>query len=208
MSSEPAHAPPSNPPPAASVDLAALSKAEVRDSEGDKSELGKLWTNQKAVLIFLSALHEAALAAAARARTSQAAAHLKGLRLRGAEVYLIVPSESVYLEPFEEELRPGCVMYADPERRAFRAAGMRRVSETGEQAKGLLGGLRSLLGTNGTQIMKDAELGGVVALLPPGRVAFARAAADLSAPLPLSEVEEALKSAGWSHLAVKTEEPE
>jgi hypothetical protein len=78
----------------------------------------------------------------------------------------------------------------------------------GEKAKGLLGGLKNLLGSNGTQIMKDAELGGVVAILPPGRVAFARAAEDLSSPLPLSEVEDALKSAGWSHLAVKTEEPE
>lgn len=207
MSSNPASAMPPN-PPTATVDLAALAAAVVRDSEGDKSELGKLWTNQKAVLVFLSALHEAALTAAARARTTQVAASLKALRLRGAEVYLIVPSESDYLERFEEEMKPGCVMYADPDRKAFRAAGMKRPSETGEKAKGLLGGLKSLLGSNGTQIMKDAELGGVVAILPPGRVAFARAAEDLSTPLPLSEVEDALKSAGWSHLAVKTEEPE
>jgi len=49
-------------------------------------------------------------------------------------------------------------------------------------------------------VAQGVELGGLLVVLPPGRVLFAYAAKDLDTPLPFEAADNALKNAGWSHL--------
>ena len=181
------------PPP---VDLAALAAVEVLDCEDDPIAVGDLWLNQKVVLVFLPFLNTPA----AGKRAAQVKAQLQSLRSLGAEVYLIGPDDSANAEKLEEALQPGCELFFDPKRRAFRSAGLRQEDPSSKKSSRILKSIKNLLGVNSADLQRGVEYGGVLVLQPQGHLAFAWAATDLEAPLPMQAAEDALKNAGWSHL--------
>ena len=102
---------PDNTPLSPQAQLNTLASLSVVDSEGDARVLGTLWANQKAVLVFLPPLRSKS----AKDRAAEAAAYLKALRSRGAEVYLIGPSFPGTAGQFEDAQPTGCELYVDTE---------------------------------------------------------------------------------------------
>ncbi|MBE7467471.1 MAG: redoxin domain-containing protein [Planctomycetes bacterium] len=179
------------------VNLSALAEACVQDAEEDPVPLGDLWANQRAVFVFLPPLRSKA----ARMRLALVSEHLKPFRSLGAEVYLIGPNRPDQADRFEDAQKPDCELYVDPERHAYRAAGLLKEDRKASQSSGILRSLAALLGASFEDVKEGVEYGGLVVIVPPGRVVFAHAAHAVDEPLPIKQAHEALKNSGWSHLA-------
>jgi peroxiredoxin len=180
-----------DPLPEPDIDLQALASVKVVDPEGDNLELGELWSNQRVVLIFLRHFESES----AQRQAAEAGQGLKAIRSLGAELYLIGNGTPESAEHFEDEHVSECQLYTDPTGESYRIAGFRREKKTvvGE----LLHGLKP----------KDPggdvrQLGGTMAVVPPGRVLYVYRSKDADDLPPLSEARGALAQAGWSHLAI------
>ena len=127
--------------------------------------------------------------------------HVPAFRAAGAEVYIVGSGGSYFAKVFQEDLDIRDVtIYCDEELRAYRLAGFRRdlagvvnVKSLGAAVRALRGGFRQK-STMGDKL----QLGGVMIVLPSGKVAWSylsRAAGDHAPPATVLSALEAARAA-------------
>ncbi|MCZ7649256.1 MAG: redoxin domain-containing protein [Planctomycetota bacterium] len=182
-------------PQAPAPDVATLADLEVFDPDGDEIRLGDLWNGQRVVLVFVPQFGSAG----AREHAGLVKEKLTDIRRLGAEVYLIGNGPTEALLAYETELKPGCEVYADSELKAYAAAGMLRKAGSNWALKAMGQRVRSVLqGAQGDLW----QLGGVLAIAPPGRAVFHKPCQTPAEAPDLESARLALKNSGWSHLSI------
>lgn len=105
---------------------------------------------------------------------------LDEIHAAGAELVFIGNGSVAFAKQFAAREVPGCRVYTDPSRTAYRALGLRRSVAGTLSPRSLAAGLRSTLkGYVQTSVQGDGfQLGGLFAVRPGGEIAFAQVNRD------------------------------
>lgn len=99
-----------------------LAKLTVLDETGEAIEVGSLWRDKTAVLVFVrhfGCIH-------CRAHVVELQRHAAAIRATGAEIHVIGSGTPNFIEGFREETRWEGPVYSDPTLAAYQAAELKR----------------------------------------------------------------------------------
>lgn len=154
--------------------MVKLASSNVKLPDGNEFQLGRLWKNQTAILIFLR--HFACLACRAHAAQvwSNRAAYERG----GGKIIFVGNGQAHFIDKFKEDLGlKEAVVVTDPTLEVFRAAGFNKGFSYILQVKTIVNAFKLMKdGHRQTTYTKDAgthwQLGGILAVSTRGEVLY------------------------------------
>lgn len=162
------------PTPQSMVDTLSLKRILILNENGDKIYASTLWKSQSVVLVFLR--HFGCIAC--RAQVSQIMKNKDTLEKNGSKIIFIGNGSASMISSFKEELKiPNALVFTDPTMEIFDACGFNRGLKYLINAKTLLQGIQLYQDgfTQGVQTKKNGshlQMGGIIALKPPGIVTY------------------------------------
>jgi peroxiredoxin len=165
------------------LDIAAIADLAVFDACGLRYRLGESWAERPAVLVFLR--HFGCVTC--REQVTELRPSIERIHELGAELVLVGNGSPEAAGALREEFQLSVPVYADPQRRSYRALGLQRSlfsTIRWRAVRNVIAALRRGVSQRGLQ--GDAwQQGGCVIVLPDGSVPFyfaSRAAGDHPSP--------------------------
>ena len=160
--------------PQSMVDVLALKRILILNEAGDKVYVSSLWNSQSVVLVFLR--HFGCIAC--RAQIDQIMKNKTMLEKNGAKIIFIGNGPSAMIKAFKEDLKiPHALIFTDPSLEVFDACGFNRGLKYLVNAKTVMEGLK-LYNEGYTQGIptkatgSNLQMGGIIAMKPPGIVTY------------------------------------
>ena len=156
------------------MDIVTFAHATVWQEDSNPIELNKLWREQTAILIFIR--HFACVGC--RAVAKQIWNDWEKYQKSGAKLYFIGNGSPHFIKAFKEDLKiEGATVLTDPSLVSFRAAVFRRGFLAALGPKSILNGVQLMIKGHKQDKYDDEagdlwQLGGVVAVVPTGKVVF------------------------------------
>lgn len=160
--------------PQSMVDTLALKRIIIWNENGDKVYASTLWKSQSVVLVFLR--HFGCIAC--RAHISQITTNKAMLEKNGFKIIFIGNGSPNMIKGFKEDLKiPNALIFTDPTLEIFDACGFNRGLKYLVNAKTVLQGIKLYKDgfTQGEQKKDNGshlQMGGIIALKPPGIVTY------------------------------------
>lgn len=162
------------PTPQSMVDILALKRILIMNEFGDKIVASSLWKSQSVVLVFLR--HFGCIAC--RAQVDQILKNRAVLEKNGTKIIFVGNGSPNMIESFKEDLKlKDAVVFTDPTLEIFDACGFNRGLKYLVNAKTLLQGIKLYNEgyTQGEQKKENGshiQMGGIIAVKPPGIVTY------------------------------------
>jgi peroxiredoxin len=174
------------------VDILALKRILIMNEYGDKIVASSLWKSQPVVLVFLR--HFGCIAC--RAQVAQIMKNKASLEKNGAKIIFVGNGSPNMIESFKEELKiKDLLVFTDPSLEIFDACGFNRGLKYLVNAKTVLQGIKLYNEgfSQGVQTKENGshlQMGGIIALKPPGIVTYHFASEYLGHFGDVEEIEE------------------
>lgn len=156
------------------VDTLALKRILILNENGDKVYAASLWKSQSVVLVFLR--HFGCIAC--RAQIDQIMKNKTQLENNGSKIIFIGNGSSSMIKSFKEDLKiPNALIFTDPSLEIFDACGFNRGLKYLINAKTILQGIQLYKEGFSQGVQKKdngshLQMGGIIALKPPGIVTY------------------------------------
>jgi peroxiredoxin len=160
--------------PQSMVDILTLNRLQIFTESGDKVSVASFWKNTPAVIIFLR--HFGCIAC--RAQVDQVLKNKTTLDKNGTKIFFIGNGSPEMIKIFKEELNiTDANIFTDPTMEIFDACGFNRGLKYLVNAKTVLQGIKLYnegfsQGTQKKENGAHTQMGGIIAIRPPGIVTY------------------------------------